>query len=487
VDPDNQASSAPALTHRLAHARRGTLVQQVRSVIQTRIVAGAYSDTGRLPSTRQLAQELGTSRSTVVAAYDQLVGEGYVEARERSGLFVNRELLATDRESSAHLEANWSGRLVRRFTRPTGPPADWQRYPYPFVTGQMDRALFPARAWLTQLRRALDGPHASASLDDRGGDDPQLLEALCRVVLPSRGFTVRPDEVVVTMGSQHGLSMLCSLLLRPEDLVAMEDPGYPEARHLFRSFGARVRALPVDDRGLQVARDDLAGVRLLHVTPSHHHPTNVTTTAARRRRLLAAAEAHDTVVVEDDYDSELQYRGRPIPALTSTSIGDRCVYLGSFSKLLAPGLRLGFMVASPDLIAAVRDMQRMTTRQVPGQLQRALAGFLMSEDYYRTLRRVRRKLKRRWEVLTEAAATHLSLADDAFPPGGTSLWLRSAGADWTNLPAAAAEHGVALTPQTEFYAHQRGPVRHLRLGFTAIPTERIEPGVRALAAAAADL
>jgi len=472
----------------LNDGQRGTLVHHVRATLQARIAVGAYSDTGRLPSSRQLAIELGTSRSTVVAAYDQLVGEGYVEARERSGLFVNAELLsATAHPNELPTTPDWPARMVRRFTRPAGPPEGWQNFPYPFVTGQMDVSLFPVSAWMRHLRRAMDGPFLSVSLEDRGSDDPQLLEALCRSVLPARGFSVQPDQVTVTMGSQHGLSMLCSLLLRQGDLVAMEDPGYPEARHLFRAYGALIRPLPVDRNGLQISAEQLTGVRLIHVTPSHHHPTNVTMTAARRRLLLSAADSHDTVVIEDDYDSELRYHGRPIPAITATEHNGRCVYLGSFSKLLAPGLRLGFMVASPDLIAAVRDMQRMTTRQLPGHLQRALASFLISDDYYRTVRRVRRELKRRWEILTESVRQHLELDDQDFPPGGTSLWLRSGGADWTNLPKAGAHEGIALMPQDEFYAHHHHPVQHLRLGFTAIPTARIEPGIRALARAAATL
>lgn len=463
-------------------------MEQVRALIQARIAAGAFSGSGRLPSSRQLAAELGTSRSTVVAAYDQLVGEGYLEARERSGLFVNADLLST----SAHprdlpSQPNWSTRMVRRFSRPAGPPAGWEQSAYPFVTGQMDPSLFPTRAWLAHLRRAMDQPHLAASLTDRGGDDPQLLEAICRSVLPSRGITVPSDHVTVTLGSQHGMSMLCSLLLQHGDLVAMEDPGYPEARHLFRAYGARIRPVTVDAHGMRIGSADLAGAKFVHVTPSHHHPTNVTMTAARRRQLLTAADQHDTVVIEDDYDSELRYRGRPIPALAATEHSDRCVYLGSFSKLLAPGLRLGFMVASPDLIAAVRDMQRMTTRQVPGHLQRALASFLMTDDYHRTVRRVRRELKQRWEILTASVSEHLPEVARDFPPGGTSLWLRAEGVEWSGLPTAAARTGVALMPQDEFYAQRPERIGHVRLGFTAIPTARIQPGIRALARAVATL
>ncbi len=472
----------------LSRGQRGTLVQQVRGVIGARITAGAFTAEGRLPGSRQLAAELGTSRATVVAAYDQLVGEGYVEARERSGLFVNPELLgAAVRAADLPSRPNWSSRLVRQFTTPTAGVSDWEHYPYPFVTGQVDPSLFPVRAWMAHLRRALDRPQLSASLADRGGDDPQLLEALCRVVLPTRGLTVRPDQVTVTLGSQHGLTLLCALLLRHGDVVAMEDPGYPEARHLFGAYGARLRPLAVDAQGLHIGPDDLAGVRLMHVTPSHQHPTNVTMTASRRQGLLDAADDHDVLVVEDDYDSELRYHGRPIPALAASDRTGRCVYLGSFSKLLAPGLRLGFLVGDPELVAAVRAAQRMTTRQVPGHLQRTLASFLLADDYYRTLRRTRRELRRRWEIVTAAAADHLDLATTDFPPGGTSLWLRSTGADWTNLPQVAARKGVALAAQDQFYARSDEPIQHLRLGFTAIPTPQIEPGIRALAAAAADL
>lgn len=461
---------------------RGTLVQQVRMIIQTRIAAGAHSDTGRLPSSRQLAAELGTSRSTVVAAYDQLVGEGYVESRERSGLFVNPELLsAATRIDDLRPALNWPTRFVCRFTRPEGPPAGWQSYPYQFVTGQIDPSLFPARAWLRHLRRALDSPHISASLDDRGGDDPLLLEAICRSVLPSRGLSTQPDGVTVTLGSQQGISILCSLLLRPGDVVAMEDPGYPEARHLFQAYGAQIRPVPVDADGIRVQPDTLADVKIVYVTPSHHHPTNVTMTAARRSKLLDAANQHDVVIIEDDYDSELRYRGRPIPALAAGEHGGRCVYLGSFSKLLAPGLRMGFLVADPDLIVAVRDMQRMTIRQAPGHLQRALGSFLMTDDYYRTVRRVRRELKRRWEILTASVVKYLPPVKQSFPPGGTSLWLSASGVNWTDLPSAAAREGVAVMPQNEFYTRRPYPIQHLRLGFTAIPADRIEPGVRALA------
>lgn len=494
--PVDQASAGILLSR----GQRGTLVQQVRSVILARIAAGAFTAKGRLPPSRQLAAELGTSRATVVAAYDQLVGEGYVEARERSGLFVNTELrsrLDRGRVNSRGITAvddadlpsrvDWASQLVRQFPLPTTGVSDWDDYPYPFVTGQVDLALFPTRGWMAHLRRALDRPQLSASLADRGGDDPQLIEALCRVVLPARGLTVRPDQVAVTLGSQHGLTLLCALLLRRGDVVAMEDPGYPEARHLFGAFGARVRPLAVDVHGLRVWPDALAGARLVHVTPSHQHPTNVTMTAGRRQGLLNAADDHDVLVIEDDYDSELRYHGMPIPALTASDRTDRCVYLGSFSKLLAPGLRLGFLVGDPELVSAVRAAHRMTTRQVPGHLQRTLATFLLAGDYHRTLRRVRRELRSRWELATAAAAAHLDLASTDFPPGGSSLWLRSADADWTHLPEVAARKGVALAAQDEFYARTDNPIRHLRLGFAAIATPKIEPGIRALAAAAAEL
>jgi GntR family transcriptional regulator/MocR family aminotransferase len=469
---------------------RGTgkpLYRQLREALEHEIAVGALDPAQPLPSSRELARELGLSRNTVNTAYLELESEGFVEAVERRGLFVNREMLSqlkTGDTAPRATPVDWTSHLPPR--PDAGVPEiakvrDWHRYPYPFVAGQVDLSSFPRLAWARALRESLEGPHLHYSLRDGiDEDDPMLVEELCRHVLPARGIEVSPDQVLVTLGSQQGLDLLAHTLVRPGSVVGVEDPGYPDARHIFARAGARLSFIEVDRSGL-VPPEDLSGVDFLHLTPSHHSPTNVTLSIARRRQLLALAQAGDQLLIEDDYDSEFRYQGSPTPALKALPDSERVIYLGTFSKFLAPGLRLGYLVAAPELVSELRRQRRYRVRHASGHTQRAMALLIASGQYHRTVRRRRTNLAQRWATLRSSLAEELDWPVDA-PPGGVSIWVDGPPAlDCGELARDALAHGVVLERGDVYYAHPESHRNHLRLGFAVISPDAIAPGVRIIA------
>jgi len=478
------------MAFRLERGAHEPLYRQIRKAIEDRIARNSFAFDQPLPSSRRLALDLGVSRNTVNLAYQELLAEGFVVTRPRRGLFVNDELrpehLGPPHPPAAAGSARWS---ARRSTADAGLPKvekvpDWHRYRHVFMAGQTDTRTFPCRAWLRMLREALDEPHRHFSLRDAvGEDDPLLAEMLCREILPPRGIDAEPDEVLVTLGSQEGLALLSRVLLGPGSQVAVEDPGYLDARHIFRRAGAGLRPLAVDGSGV-IPPPDLADVDLLHLTPSHHHPTNVTLSIGRRRQLLAQAELGDTVIVEDDYDSELRYQGAPSPALKGLDEHGHVVYLGTFSKFLAPGLRLGYVVGDRELIGYLRDERRYNIRHPPGHIQRAMALLISSGLYHRAVRQHRSTLKRKWETMCEAIGRELDW-DIPLPPGGVSIWVEGPPElDATALARQLLRESVIVERGDIFFSD---PPRHrncFRLGFAAARPESISPGIALIARAA---
>ena len=471
----------------LISIERGTgepIYQQLRKALEHAIASGALNPRLPLPSSRELARELGVSRNTVNTAYQELHAQGFIESRPRRGLFINPEMLThldQHEERSTNTDSvDWS-RLIRP-TPDAGMPEiakvrDWDRYPFPFVAGQIEAESFPRLAWSRALRDALDPPHLHYSVRDGiDEDDPLLVEALCRAVLPARGIEVNPDQVLITLGSQQGLDLLASTLLRPGDTVGVEDPGYLDARHIFARAGATVAPMPVDGAGL-IPPPDLADVHLLHLTPSHHSPTNVTLSIGRRQQLLSLARRHGTLIIEDDYDSEFRYQGSPTPALKALPDSDRVIYLGTFSKFLAPGLRLGYLVAAPELIRELRNQRRYRVRHASGHVQRAMALLIESGQYHRTVRRRRTQLQRKWQTLREALNETLPWPVDP-PPGGVSIWVTApSDLDCAELAELALRRGVVIERGDIYFADRAANRNHFRLGFAAIPRAAIRPGV----------
>jgi GntR family transcriptional regulator/MocR family aminotransferase len=462
----------------------------LRQAVVAAIAEGRLAPGQRLPPSRMLAAELGIGRNTVVAVYDALIENGLLAAVPRQGIHVSPDAVSRTRRALRRPAAalDWSTQLARRPTRQRNivKTPDWQSHPFPFVYGQVDPLLFPLPAWRSLSRAALGRAAVNWwAADHATADDPQLLDAIRRHVLAPRGILVRADEVLVTLGTQHGLYLLAALLARAGTVFGVEDPGYPDARNIAEINGAQVRPLAVDEAGL---RPDgrLDGVQVLVVTPGHHCPTMVTMPEARRRALLGWSVAADAVVIEDDYEADACIGSTP--PLFSLDPGGRVVHLGSFSKVLAPGLRLGFMVGPAPLIEEARALRRLMHRSVPLNNQRAAALFLAEGHYGALLRRLSAALQRR----RDAALTELDRRMPDFPrsaaESGSALWLRCPpGLPGPALFAAASRRGVLVEPGEVFFATPGAGRDFFRLGLSSIPQERIPAGIAALADAAAEV
>lgn len=441
-----------------------------------------------LPSSRALADHLGISRNTVNRAYRELAVEGFVEPIERVGYVVNDGLGEADaggryRDGPSTLSpVRWDERLGALADggdeRPR--PVGWRSYPYPFVVGPGPEG-FPIGSWTRAMRTALREEHRGTSLhnlDDQ--DDPLLVEQIRRTILPARGIRATPDQILVTLGTQHGLHLVAEALLGSGATVGVEDPGYPDARRIFLKQEAKLVPLPVDVHGV-TAPEGLSGLDMVFVTPGRQFPTNVTMTIGRRRKLLAQAARDGTLVVEDDYDSEYCYSRRPPPALKALDAVGRVVYVGSFSKFLAPGLRLGFVVADPVLIDYLRRLRHDMLRHPPGIIQRTTALMMEVGDYGRVIRRHRRVLRSKWQAITEAV-------DDLFPwrvqstDGGMSLWVAGPeDLDAASLAESALEDGVVIEPGRSCFLGPDRPAHYFQLGFAVIEREKIRRGIECLA------
>lgn len=462
------------------------LYRQLRHALEHQILSGGLSPDVALPSSRALADELGLSRNTVNAAIQELVATGLIEPRPRSGHFINAQLLADGRKQQEQAELaeasiDWEAK-IRPIPDSHLPQIvktkNWSSYPYPFVAGQVDPDEFPRLAWAKALRTAMEPEHLHFSVRDAiDEDDPLLLDLLCQRVLPSRGIHVGAENVLITAGSQQGLDLLAQLLVGPETTVGVEDPGYVDAKHAFARVGGQLIPLSVDGQGMVPFEDPLD---IVYVTPSHHSPSNVTLDAARRLRLLTHMRETSSLIIEDDYDSEFRYRGKPTPALKALPHAEHVIYLGSFSKFLAPGLRLGYIVAEPELIERMRTHRRYSIRHVPGHTQRAMALLIESGHYHRTITRRRTQLSRKWATLTSALDRHLPWAVP-FPAGGVSVWIPGPPElDCRDLAEECLRRGVVIERGDAFFLAPDDNLNCFRLGFAAIDLDAIEPGVRLL-------
>ena len=468
------------------------LQTQLRRQLVDAILDGRLTAADPLPSCRRLARALGVSRNTVVLAYQALADEGLLLSRERVGYFVNPEFVgeslgggASEEEAHPNGQAiDWWGSLKVRASEQASlsKPRDWRHYPYPFIYGQADPDLFPVAAWRLCSRQAL-GVRAieNWSEDSFGEDDPMLVEEVRTHVLPRRGIKAGPNEILMTLGAQNALYLIASLLTGPGSTVGLEDPGYPDARGIFSLIGASMRAVPVDDGGLAIG-EALADCDCVFTTPSHQSPTTVTMPLERRRALLEAAQRDGFLIIEDDYEAETNFVSHPTTALKSIDRDGRVIYVGSFSKSLAPGLRIGFLVAPEPLIREARQLRRFMLRQPPTNNQRTVALFIAGGYYDALVARLRRTYRERWEVMATALERFLPQMATTPSFGGTSYWVRGPETlDADVFAKRALQDGIVIEPGSPHFLSPKPPRNYFRLGFSSIPASKIAPGIENLA------
>lgn len=458
------------------------VIRQVYDQVRDAIHAGALKPGGRLPSSRDLAGRLGVARASVVAAYDQLLAEGYAEGRTGSGTFVSKDL---------------SGVLDIRPTAEPAPqrPADLRAAPFTNMPPPSDqtfsngRTLMDARAldaWAASTRRALRNLSPAHFGYSEPAGDARLRSAVADYLRAARGVVCEPEQVVITTGAQHAVDLSIRLLLRSGDRAWLEDPGYAFTRHALTAAGAEVVPVPVDRSGLivQAGVDAAPTAKAAFVTPSHQYPLGVALSMGRRLELIAWARQAGAWILEDDYASEFRYAGAPLASLQGLDGGERVIYMGTLNKALFPGLRLGYLVAPRALVEPFAALRRLADRQPPSITQAIALDFMESGQFAAHIRRRRLAYKAQRDALAEALDRRLGhVLEPDVPDQGMHLiaYFRDGRCD-VEAEALAAARGVvarAITPLHQVLTPRPG----LLLGFTGFPAKAMDSGVARLASA----
>jgi len=466
---------------------------QITRALVAAVTTGALPPGARLPPTRALARHLGCSRNIVLLAYEQLVLEGYFQARARAGTFVSSELPggprpmgAADAPGGRRAGLSRGGaRLTREADRARAITRRRSRCAIDFMYGQCA----PDPRIVSQLRRgfgaALREPQAFNYGDPSG--DAELRTEIAERLRGTRGVARTSDQIVVTNGAQQALDICARLLLAPGDRALIEDPGYEAARAVFLAAGAAVVPIAVDGEGLIPASLPAkgSGARLLYVTPSHQFPTGAVLTAARRQRIRAWAARAGAYILEDDYDGELRYHGRAIKALAGGEPDHRVIYCGTFAKSLFPSLRLGYLALPPALVDAAVSAKWLADRGASPLLQRVIRRLMRSGEYDRHLRRMQRRYSARRDALVAGLRTELGSDVEI---GGDAAGMHLI-AWFPRLDREALEALVAACRARDIgvYALERHAMRPLKrqaliLGYGLVDEAAIEEGVRGLAA-----
>jgi GntR family transcriptional regulator/MocR family aminotransferase len=451
----------------LDRASRFTLQDQIARQVKELIQRGVLTPGDALPSTRDLAQELNVSRNTIVYAYDRLTSEGYLEPISRSGIFVSSSI-------SLSRHSRWTSR-----PGPAAPAAPPERptplgSPAPFRPCQPDVNLFPLLVWNRLRGRVLR--HEGRSLLHYQATCnqglPALRQSLASYLRDNRGVRCDWRQIVITAGSQQALFILAKLLLQPGNRVYMEDPGYVEARLAWQSAGARILPGTVDDEGLRLPARRLGDLALIYTTPSRQFPTGVSLSLARRLALIDLAGRTRCWIIEDDYDSELRYSAPPLPSLQSLDPGGRVIYVGTFSKLLFPSLRLGYVVVPEPLLDGFSALKHLIDDHLPLVDQATLAPFLESGAFYSHIRRCRRAYAERQACLLQLFRGSDLPLEFRYTDGGMNLMgFLPSGTDDASWSARLGAAGFDVPPLSHYAMRPTRP--GLVFGFTAFAPEVI--------------
>ena len=475
---------------------------QIYETIRRSILSGGLPSGRQLPASRLLAKQLGVSRMTIVNAYEQLLAEGYLEGRMGAGTFVSAHLPEEFLQTSGfkrleHQEKPLTRKVIlsaygsklaqnsKIILRHHGATAL-----VPFQHGVAALDEFPFGVWAKIAQKWQKRPPAPVlSYGDAVGFQP-LRETVAAHLAAARGVRCTPEQIIITNGTQQALDLISRIFLSESEDVCLEDPGYIGARDIFAATGARIVPVPIDDEGfdVQTARRRSPKARLIYVTPSHQFPLGVTMSLVRRLSLLEWARERDAFIIEDDYNSEYRYSGRPLPSLQGLDRDGHVIYIGTFSKTIFPALRLGYLVAPTDLVEVFAAARTLADLHSPVIEQAILAEFISEKHFARHIRRMRGMYEERQRTLVEEARKNLGgLLEVAPAKAGMHLigWLPSGVSDG-EVSRLAAEAGLNLAPVSAYCINQklRGG---LLLGFTAYGEKHIRQGIKKLARVLTDV
>jgi GntR family transcriptional regulator/MocR family aminotransferase len=484
----------------LKESEKATLQTQIFDQIRTMILNGQLRGDDPLPTTRELSAQLGVSRNTAVLAYERLIAEGYIRTKPYVGTFVSPDLpdtafLSAGVEAPGAVKADASAESAEgaeeaphlRTHRLADPKR--RRLVADFWVGRPDSRTFPLKAW---------GQHIKARLKSAGTklttySDPagllELRQAIAKHLAPARGIVCDPDQIIIVGGCQDGFNLVGRLLVKPGSTAVVESPCYQGAAFVLESLGAKLHPVPVDHDGLDVSQLPHAQGALAYVTPSHQYPIGVTMSLQRRIELLSWATQYDAYIMEDDYDSDFRFVGSPLTALKGLDRNERVIYLGTFSKCMGPGLRLGYVVAPRRLVESFRRMKMLMNNGQSWLEQAAMADFMASGEFGRHLRRIRQLYRERRDALLEALHKHFGDCEIYGEQAGMHLvWkLPDSFPSAEEVEAKGLAAGVGVislaTGSALRFDRNDGGDRLLMLGFVALSEKEIQEGVARLAMA----
>ncbi|KQV94119.1 PLP-dependent aminotransferase family protein [Pelomonas sp. Root1237] len=475
----------PSLELDLQLAARGSRLASLHAALRDAIASGRLAPGLRLPSSRELAAQVGVSRNTAVAAYELLASEGWLESRGAGGSFVAELPRAAVGVSDRASVAPWAdSRWLRGESG--GWPAALTSGPAPayhFKTGMPDTASFPFDVLRRLQTRALQAAAREAASYPPAQGLPALRAAIAGHVSSSRAVACTADDVVITAGAQQAFDLIARVLVTPgQTLAAVENPGYPPLRAALLAAGARLAPIPLDAEGLVVSALPTE-TRIVCVTPSHQAPLGMAMSLPRRRDLLNWAAAHQAVVIEDDYDGEFRFTSRPLDALKTLDRDGRVFYVGTLSKSMLPALRLGYVVAPAWAREALVAAKHAAGFGTPALTQAAVADFIAEGHLLRHVRRMRAEYAERRRVLEQMLKRHMGDRVEIFSAiAGLHLAVALPGVDADELTRRAWAAGVGVEPLSR-YSLGEGGVSGLVLGYGSVTAARIPEAVRRLAKA----
>lgn len=472
-----------------------SLQTQIFEQVRGMILEGRLRPGEPVPATRTLSEQLGIARNTIALAYERLAAEGYIETRRSVGTFISMQIPEGALYTATHRPTPPDRNAKRAKIERPSPNVRSQALVNPhrrrlvadFWVGRPDPDSFPRKTWARLINQRLLGA-GSALTEYR---DPsgllELRQAIADRVRPTRNIATSPDEIIIVGGCQDGLNLVSRMMLTPGSTAVVESPCYQGAAFLFESFGAKIAPVPVDDRGLDCGRLPNVEKAIAYVTPSHQYPLGVTLALERRLELLAWAAQTNSYILEDDYDSDFRFHGAPIAALKGLDRMGRVIYLGTFSKCLGAGLRLGYVIFPPELIERARHTKTLMNNGQPWLEQATLADFMESGGYERHVRRIRKLYYSRRNALLAALEKHFGGGEIIGDEAGMHLAWRLP----RHLPPASTVEKLALEAGVGVYTLASGAAvnfdtsgesgRYLVLGFSSLTEREISSGIARLA------